>query len=167
MLVIFFSQTFKGVPFDNLQKVVVLELDINENEKKIRLRGVNQAYSRLSTTHGHITDCKLDSVVYSAVCVWVNVDLSCLGRTIYARQFLGAKPRLDWNLTLRPMGKRELRILWKWLMVKRSGMKFGSRGYKQNICGDPFYVWCCSVQYHFWVIRCLCAFPIKINFKCW
>ncbi len=54
--------------------------------------GVNQAYSRLSTTHGHITDCKLDSVVYGAVCVWVNVDLSCLGRTIYAQQFLGAKP---------------------------------------------------------------------------
>ncbi len=25
---------------------------------------MNQAYSRLSTTHGHITDCKLDSVVY-------------------------------------------------------------------------------------------------------
>ncbi len=24
---------------------------------------VNQAYSRLSTTHGHIADCKLDSVV--------------------------------------------------------------------------------------------------------
>ncbi len=31
--------------------------------------GVNQAYSRLSTTHGHITDCKLDSVVYVDVCV--------------------------------------------------------------------------------------------------
>ncbi len=31
--------------------------------------GVNQAYSRLSTTHGHITDCKLDSVVYAGVCV--------------------------------------------------------------------------------------------------
>ncbi len=30
-------------------------------------RGVNQAYSRLSTTHGHITDCKLDSVVYAGV----------------------------------------------------------------------------------------------------
>ncbi len=30
---------------------------------------VNQAYSRLSTTHGHITDCKLDSVVYEGVCV--------------------------------------------------------------------------------------------------
>ncbi len=30
---------------------------------------VNQAYSRLSTTHGHITDCKLDSVVYVGVCV--------------------------------------------------------------------------------------------------
>ncbi len=53
---------------------------------------VNQAYSRLSTTHGHITDCKLYSVVYAGVCVGVNVDLSCLGRTIYARQFLGAKP---------------------------------------------------------------------------
>ena len=30
---------------------------------------VNQAYSRLSTTHGHITDCKLDSVAYAGVCV--------------------------------------------------------------------------------------------------
>ncbi len=30
---------------------------------------VNQAYSRLSTTHGHITECKLDSVVYAGVCV--------------------------------------------------------------------------------------------------
>ncbi len=29
--------------------------------------GENQAYSRLSTTHGHITDCKLDSVVYAGV----------------------------------------------------------------------------------------------------
>ncbi len=28
---------------------------------------VNQAYSRLSTTHGLITDCKLDSVVYVGV----------------------------------------------------------------------------------------------------
>ncbi len=31
--------------------------------------GVNKAYNRLSTTHGHITDCKLDSVVYAGVCV--------------------------------------------------------------------------------------------------
>ncbi len=31
--------------------------------------GVNQAYSRLSTTHGHIIDCKLYSVVYAGVCV--------------------------------------------------------------------------------------------------
>ncbi len=30
---------------------------------------MNQAYSRPSTTHGHITDCKLDSVVYAGVCV--------------------------------------------------------------------------------------------------
>ncbi len=28
---------------------------------------VNQAYSRLSTTHGHITDCELNSVVYAGV----------------------------------------------------------------------------------------------------
>ncbi len=33
---------------------------------------VNQAYSRLSTTHGHITDCKLDSVVYVGVCVVIS-----------------------------------------------------------------------------------------------
>ncbi len=31
--------------------------------------GGGQAYSRLSTTQGHITDCKLDSVVYAGVCV--------------------------------------------------------------------------------------------------
>ncbi len=58
---------------------------------------VNQAYSRLSTTHGHITDCKLDSVVYVGVCVWVNVELSCLGRTMYVRQFLGAKPPIQFR----------------------------------------------------------------------
>ncbi len=62
------------------------------------LRGcVNQAYSRLSTTHGHVTDCKFDSLVYAGVCVWVNVDLSCLGRTIYARQFLGATPPIQFR----------------------------------------------------------------------
>ncbi len=33
------------------------------------IEGVNQAYSRLLTTHGHITDCKLDSVMYAGVCV--------------------------------------------------------------------------------------------------
>ncbi len=33
---------------------------------------VNQADSRLSTTHGHITDCKLDSVVYVGVCVVIS-----------------------------------------------------------------------------------------------
>ncbi len=30
---------------------------------------VNQAYSRLSTTNGHIADCMLDSVVYAGVCM--------------------------------------------------------------------------------------------------
>ncbi len=49
--------------------------------------GGNQAYSRLSTTHGHMTDW-LDSVVYAGVCVVIfNVDLSRLGRTIYTRHF--------------------------------------------------------------------------------
>ncbi len=32
---------------------------------------MNQAYSRLATTHGHITDCKLDSVVYAGVGVMI------------------------------------------------------------------------------------------------
>ncbi len=60
-------------------------------------RGVNQAYSLLSTTHGHITDCKLDSVVYAGVCMWVNVDLSWLDRKIYARPILGAKPLIQFR----------------------------------------------------------------------
>ncbi len=59
--------------------------------------GENQAYSRLATPRGHITDCKLDSVVYAGVCMWVNVDLSCLGRTIYAQQFVGAKPPIQFR----------------------------------------------------------------------
>ncbi len=39
--------------------------------------GGNQAYSRLSTTDGHITDCQLDSVVYAGVCV-VILMWTCL-----------------------------------------------------------------------------------------
>ncbi len=31
--------------------------------------GGGQAYSLLPTTHGHMTDCKLDSVVYAGVSV--------------------------------------------------------------------------------------------------
>ncbi len=59
---------------------------------------MNQAYSRLSTTHGHITDCKMDSVVYAGVSVVIfNVGPSCLGRTNYARQFLGAKPPIQFR----------------------------------------------------------------------
>ncbi len=38
---------------------------------------MNQAYSRISTTHGHITDCKLDSVVYAGVGV-VILMWTCL-----------------------------------------------------------------------------------------
>ncbi len=59
-----------------------------------------QAYSQLnSTTHAHITDCKLDSVVYAGVCVWVNMDLSCLGRTIYALTYIGQYLlKLTWTM---------------------------------------------------------------------
>ncbi len=41
----------------------------NQLHAVVEVGWVNQAYSRLSTTHGHITDCKLDSVVYVGVCV--------------------------------------------------------------------------------------------------
>ncbi len=66
---------------------------------------------RLSTTHGHITNCKLDSVVYAGVCVVIlNVDLSCLGQTIYARQFLGAQPLILQLLGLWPVAKFHAQI---------------------------------------------------------
>ena len=32
-----------------------------------RVGGVSQAYNWLSTTHTHITDCKLDSLVHASV----------------------------------------------------------------------------------------------------
>ncbi len=35
--------------------------------------------------------------VYVGVCVWLKVDLSCFGRTIYAQQFLGAKPPIQFR----------------------------------------------------------------------
>ncbi len=38
---------------------------------------MNQAYSRLSTTHGHITYCKLDSLVSASVSV-VILMWTCL-----------------------------------------------------------------------------------------
>ena len=38
--------------------------------------GVNQAYSSLSTTHGHITDCKLDSVVLIDFGIGANAGLN-------------------------------------------------------------------------------------------
>ncbi len=40
--------------------------------------GWNQAYSRLSTTHGHITDCKLDSVVCAGVTNAGELMWTCL-----------------------------------------------------------------------------------------
>ena len=83
--------------------------------------GGGQAYNRLSTTHGHITDCKLDSMVYAGVCVWVNMVLFYLGRTIYARQILGAKPpihNINWSYTF-VYDWRELLILSTLAPLKR------------------------------------------------
>ncbi len=42
--------------------VTLKHTDSKVKQIKVWGAGVNQAYSRLSTTHGHITDCKLDSV---------------------------------------------------------------------------------------------------------
>ncbi len=62
--------------------------------------GVDQAYTctLLSTTHGHITDC----ISWIQWCMqvyawWFNVDLSRLGPTIDAWQFLGAKPPIQFR----------------------------------------------------------------------
>ncbi len=38
---------------------------------------VNQVYGQLSTTHGHIPDCKLDSVVYAQWCMCMCVSYPC------------------------------------------------------------------------------------------
>ncbi len=40
-----------------------------KHEEYIGGVGKNQVYSHLSTTHGRITDCKLDLVVYAGVFV--------------------------------------------------------------------------------------------------
>ncbi len=45
---------------------------VSEKFKDYGGGGVNQAYSRLSTIHGHITNCKLDSVVYAGVGVMIK-----------------------------------------------------------------------------------------------
>ncbi len=58
--------------------------------------GGDEAYSRLSTTHGHISptasSIRWCMQIYSW---WCNVDLSCLGRTIYTRQFLVPSHRFN------------------------------------------------------------------------
>ncbi len=62
-----------------------------------------QAYSRLSTTHGHITDCKLDSVVYAGVvqgrvrCIFLQsgrkvINCGEVGRVIICTE--GSSPKL-------------------------------------------------------------------------
>ncbi len=53
------------------QEVRLLNSDTRTADRGWRCVCVNQAYSRLSATHGHITDCKLDSVVHAGF-VWPN-----------------------------------------------------------------------------------------------
>ncbi len=56
--------------FDNTTFCFLLEI----SKTGLRGGGGNQAYSRLSITHGNITDCKLDSVVFAGVQAgWVGV----------------------------------------------------------------------------------------------
>ncbi len=59
--------------------------------------GVNQAYSRLSTTAFMVISLTASWIRWCMQVFewWFNVDLSCLGRRIYARQFLGAKPPIQ------------------------------------------------------------------------
>ncbi len=81
---------------------------------------VNQTYSRLSTTHGHITDCKLDSVVYAGVCVWAHVDLSYFGPndlrpTVFRCQATDSfPPQVSSNESLRPfiLPPRQSKCIW-------------------------------------------------------
>ncbi len=69
---------------------------------------VNQAYSRLSTTHGHITDCKLDSVVYAGVCVVIQCGPVLFGPndlppTVFRCQATDSiPPQVSRNELLRP-----------------------------------------------------------------
>ncbi len=51
----------------NDKRCVPTQLATDKQSGRREGGGVDQAYSRLSTTHGHITDCKLDSVVYAGV----------------------------------------------------------------------------------------------------
>ncbi len=58
--------------------------------------GVNQAYSRLSTTHGYITDCKLDSVVHASVCEVILCGPVLFGLNDLCPTIFGCQAT-DWN----------------------------------------------------------------------
>ncbi len=80
--------------------------------------GVNQAYSRLSTTHGHITDCKLDSVVYVGVYA-CEIMWTCLVRAerstpdIFACQATDSiPPQVSRKESLRPFTRFILTSSW-------------------------------------------------------
>ncbi len=65
----------------------------SQTSKPPKYGGGESGLNRLSATEGHITDCKLDSVVYASVCRCRcgDLDQSCLGWMIYARPFLGCQ----------------------------------------------------------------------------
>ncbi len=65
---------FEKHAFSNFSVFFFFRFSVNHVNMKV---GVNQAYSRVSTTHGDITDCKLDSVVYAGVCV-VSLMWTCI-----------------------------------------------------------------------------------------
>ncbi len=71
---------------------------------------MNQAYSRLSITHGHVTDCKLDSVVYAGVCVLVipksqmGCDASAMGK-IQQISSKSCDTSHDFTLSAAPSGR--------------------------------------------------------------
>ncbi len=68
---------------------------------------MNQAYSRLSTTHSHITDCKLLVCVYWTRLVLVRIDHGghCTVVTFQAPSFISSCSPLRWYM----------QSIWSWL----------------------------------------------------
>ncbi len=60
-----------------------------------------------------MTYCKLDSVVYGGVCVWVNVDLSCLGMKDLRPTVLGTKPPIQFRHRWAEMNHVD-NLYWLW-----------------------------------------------------
>ncbi len=69
--VLFYSILFYSILFYSILFYSILFYSLGGLVGESLGWGLNQAYSRLSTSHGHITDSKLDSVVYAGVCVMI------------------------------------------------------------------------------------------------